>query len=155
MYPTLAGRAIVIIFMQAFGVSTVVRPSDSIVDPASHKTWKFSETHKPSNHLNDRVGFLFVCGWLLICNIFFSCAVQICKIFWTVPQRFDSWIRHYYCLTQPWSGSLNLIFVWDISAKRRLFAFHTPTMSLTQCWRCNVKSDPFPDIREKLKCAAP
>lgn len=40
MYPTLAARAIFVIFMQAFGVSTVVRPSDT--DEAEMSEWRNS-----------------------------------------------------------------------------------------------------------------
>ncbi|VDN36788.1 unnamed protein product [Gongylonema pulchrum] len=54
MYPTLAGRAIIIIFVQAFGVSTVVQPSDSMHDPETHKSWKLSESQELSNFANDR-----------------------------------------------------------------------------------------------------
>uniref|UniRef100_A0A915PLX7 DUF7027 domain-containing protein n=1 Tax=Setaria digitata TaxID=48799 RepID=A0A915PLX7_9BILA len=50
MYPTLVARAVVVIFMQAFGVSIVVRPSDAI----SEVHFEESETQKITTNLDDK-----------------------------------------------------------------------------------------------------
>lgn len=47
MYPTLVARAIIVIFLQVFGVSTIVRPSHDVDDV----NWKESDDQEIDRNL--------------------------------------------------------------------------------------------------------